>query len=370
MKERIISLTKYPLIMITTLIIATFFVGYLACPQKEKSEWENRYLGQRPEIKLQNLVDGSFMKDFENYTNDQILFRDGFIKIKAVSEGTLFRNVNNGIVRANDGQLFTEDLSNGSVFKKNGEAIIKFIKDTDRNVKVAIAPNASCILKDGVPTGMPVINQGELIDGLNSKISLLDNAYVVDLRKALMGHEDEYIYYRTDHHWTTLGAYLAYEAISEKPVSIDTLKLNEISDFYGTLYAKYKGINVEGDTIQYADIDIESALFGDVETNTLYDLSKADVFDKYATFLYGNFGFSEINTKTESDRTLLIFKDSYANCLIPFLTFDYGNIKIVDLRYYGDSVKDLLKKDSSADILLLYNFDFMNEDNHFYKLLK
>lgn len=370
MREKVKSLIEYPLLIIVGAFLCAVFFCYIFLSQKEKSEWENRYLSKRPEIIVSDLVSGKYMTDFESYVNDQVLGRDIFIKIKAVSESLLLKSVNNGIVKAKSGNLFSEDLSDDDNLKKNFAAIHKFVKEIGRPVAVAIAPNATEMLKDELPKGMPVKNQSEKIADFYSDISLLDNVRVVDLIGALNGHEDEYIYYGTDHHWTSLGAYYAYDAISTDPITFDKLNFHEIDDFYGTLYAKYKGIGVRSDVISYADLPIESAVFGEINTDTLYDLSKADVFDKYALFLYGNYGFSEIVSDKDNEKTLVIFKDSYANSVIPYLTCDYGRIVIVDLRYYGESVKSLLEKEANADILLLYNFDFVNEDKHFYKLVK
>lgn len=370
MKKKFRELTEYPLVIIFAIFIVAFFACYLFVPSKEKSEWENRYLAKRPELSLADVADGSFMQKFESYTNDQIAGRDLFIKIKAVCEMSLLKNCNNGIVRGKESNLYTEDISDASLFIKNKDVIKKFIEQTDKTVTVAIAPNACEVNKELIPVGMPCPDQASFISNFNQEISLLKNTHVVDLVEALSGHGEEYLYYRTDHHWTTIGAYLAYREISNNPIEISTLNENKIENFYGTLYAKYKGLSIKPDVISYYDIPIKEAVFGDVKTDTLYDLSKADVFDKYGLFLYGNSGYSNIKTKCENGKSLIVFKDSYANSVIPFLTFDYSDITIIDLRYYGESVKELISEDNNSDILILYNFDFLNEDKHMYKLLK
>lgn len=380
MKNNFRQITKYPLLIIFTVLTTVFFLCFLIVPEKEKSEWENRYLAKRPEFSVENVLDGSFMRDFESYTNDQIVFRDALIKMKAVSEAICLKNVNNGIARGKNGYLFTEDVSDGKVFDKNTGIIKTFIEkildedDSDqiRSITVAIAPNSVAILDDYIPEGMPVINQAEKIDSYNREISLLDNVRVVNLLETLKSHGEEYIYYRTDHHWTTLGAYLAYSLISDNPIGLDSLDSHQVNNFYGTLYAKYKGLRVDEDSVIFYDIPVDSFDYTEDKTDTLYDMSKVDVFDKYGLFLYGNHGIASIKSKDSADKKdkLIVFKDSYANCLIPFLTYDYGEIIIVDLRYYGQSVNALLEDNKDADILFLYNFDFLNEDNHFYKLMK
>ena len=159
-------------------------------------------------------------------------------------------------------------------------------------------------------------------------------------------------------------------------INLSTLEKGEKDGFLGTLYAKYKGLFVKPDVITYYDIPIRSFVTVDTLRNSLLDKEKLSVFDKYGMFLYGNFGKSEIVSDESilseegKGKKLIIFKDSYANCLIPFLTHDYEYITLIDLRYYKDSVKELVENNKDADILFINNFDFLNEDNHFYKLMK
>lgn len=357
---------------ITALIIVVVFALFVTSEDKEKSEWENRYLQGFPTVTFGNVKDGTFMREFDDYAADQMPFRDGFIKIKSLCEMAIFKQENNGIVKGKDGQLFTKHTEDTKIFDKNANTISKYLSilsNENRNVTVAVIPNATGILLDKVPEGMPNINQIEKIDEFNSDISLLRNVNVIDLSRGLKKHEGEYIYYRTDHHWTTSGAYIAYSEISKTPVSIEQLNKNSVDDFYGTLYAKYKGTGVKCDIIDYYDISIDSLTFDDEVKDTLYDLSKIQVFDKYGLFLFGNKGKCVINSHNANNgKKLIVFKDSYANSLIPFLTYDYDEITIVDLRYFAGSVSELIEEKNDAEILFLYNFDFMNEDNHFFKL--
>ena len=365
---------EYKTTVCFSLFILVIFVLYFLVPKKEKSEWENRYLEQAPKLSVNDLLDGSYMTKYENYINDQIPFRDGFIKIKAVSEAILLKCENNGIAKGKDSYLFTKGEENTAVFDKNIDIISQFIASVDRDVTVAIAPNASGVIKNKVPKGFLMPDQDEKLASLYADKTLLKGARVVDLKGVLSTHEDEYIYYRTDHHWTTLGAYYAYAEISENPVNLNAIssEINEesVEGFLGTLYAKYKGLFVVPDVITYYDIPVEKYCVEENDYSSLLDLEKFSVFDKYGAFMRGNFGRCDIKTKTKNGKSLIVFKDSYANCLIPFLTYDYENITVVDLRYSKESVSELINSNKDADILFLYNFDFVNEDNHFYKLMK
>ena len=365
---------KYPVIICFSVFLLTFFLSGFLIKDKEVSEWENRYLTQKPSVNVRDIMDGSFMEKYESYVNDQMPLRDGFIRLKAISEAILLKIENNGIARGKDSYLFTKNTNDASVFDKNISIISEFVKKIDNPVIVAIAPNACGILYEKMPEGFMVPDQRGKLSQIYSDNSLLKDATVVDLKSALDAHGDEYIYYRTDHHWTTLGAYYAYREVSNKPVDISDIETsigaNYSDSFLGTLYAKYKGLFVKSDVITYYDIPVKKYTTDDTERNGLIDYDKFSVFDKYGAFMWGNFGKCEIVTETENGKRAVIFKDSYANSLIPFLTYDYEYITVIDLRYLKQPVSEIMAENESADVLFIHNFDFVNEDNHFYKLMK
>lgn len=389
MKKRISSIIKYPLIVIFGAAIFVMFVLYLTVPQKAFSDVENRTLQLMPTPSLSSLADGSYMSKFETYTTEQLPFREGFVRIKALIKQITLSNENNGIVKGNDGYLFETTYGISAQYGKNVAALKKFTSDVGRPVYIAIAPTAPEILKRKAPEGFRTINQKQELDTLKSKlqnsssngadIRWIDLYETMDSRSAL----GEQMYYRTDHHWTSLAAYYAYRdivsALSEgtdsyavRPVAeLETLKASEANDFYGTHYAKFREYNIEPDTLTYYDIPIKRLIRSDGEYDSLYDFDKLKIYDKYAMFMRGNDDVLMVesdNAEGDEERRLILFKDSYANCLIPFLTYQYDKITVVDLRYYSESVSALLEKDETADIMLLYNFDFINEDNHFYRL--
>lgn len=400
MKNRISSIIKYPLVIIFGAAIFIMFVLYLIVPQKAFSDVENRDLQLMPTPSLSSLADGSYMSKFETYTTEQLPFREGFVRIKALIKQITLSNENNGIIKGSDGYLFETTYGISAQYGKNVAALKKFTADIDRPVYIAIAPTAPEILRDKVPEGFRTINQKQELDTLES--TLINNSSNggadirwIDLYETLDSHSSlgEQMYYRTDHHWTSLAAYYAYRDIAtavsggadsievpqgEMPpaemspaVELETLKALQVNDFYGTHYAKFREYNIEPDTLTYYDIPIKSLKRSDGEYDSLYDLDKLKIYDKYAMFMRGNDDILTVesgNAAENGDRHLIIFKDSYANCLIPFLTYQYDKITVVDLRYYSESVSTLLNEDETADVMLLYNFDFINEDNHFYRL--
>ncbi len=373
MLTKIKQIKEYPLFLIVCILLAGMLALYVCKRDTDFSDMENRYLARRPSLTASGLADGTFMNEFETYTDEQIPFRNFLIKLKACMESLTLKNENNGIVCGKDGYLFEKVMHTNKQLFQNEQLIEAFIAKVDRPVLVAIVPNACEILKEYVPTGMPVINQGEEINRFNQSLSNYSNCTIAEMEEALCADKTKQLYYRTDHHWTTMGAYDGYREIckvlGQVPVEISQLTMKSVPNFYGTLYAKYKGFGISPDEITYYDIPIQSLTGSFGVKDSLYDAEKTQVYDKYAMFLYGNDGLCEINSELAgNDRSLIVFKDSYANCLIPFLTYQYDTIKIVDLRYYNKSVQELLKENEMSDILLLYNFSHLNDDKHFYRL--
>ena len=359
--------------------LLAFLIGYLVKPEAEFSEMENRYLAGQPEFSVKGLLDGSFMESFEIYTGDQLLFRDELIRLKSVVERMELKKENNGIIRGRDGQLFEKAFSYHLNLSRNEDIVRSFLEGQEREIYVGLIPNSFEIQRDRLPKGTPAISEKKAIGGFCEELSGVSGVHMINLYAPLYEHRDEKLYYYTDHHWTTDGAYLGYRTICEamgrdsQLVDISLLQRNSFPGFYGTYYSKYKGVGIAPDELVYYDIPIKSYVNrGNGESYPgLYDLDKLDTYDKYAMFMYGNPGTGVIETGREGEKeTLILFKDSYSNCLIPFLSYNYSRVITVDLRYFGGSVSELLSENEEADVLLLYNFMQFSEESNFYKLLK
>ena len=373
MKNRIKTITEYPLIIIFSVLCIGMLAGYLFLPQTDFSDMENRFLQKRPLMTLSSLSDGSYMDSFETYTNEQIPFRNMLVKCKAVLTRLTGSVENDGIAKGEKGFLFDKVTQESDKAKKNIASITNFAKSAGRDVYIAIAPTSVWVNADCLPKGMPVLNEAQLSNELTGALAGEKNAHIIYLYDKLNSHRDEYIFYRTDHHWTTKGAGYAYEEIADKMnlgwQDITRYERHTAEEFYGTLYAKYKGIFVEPDTIEYYDVPIDRLELEKQTVDSLYDTEKLSGYDKYAIFMYGNDGKYTVYADKGLGRSLIILKDSYANCLIPYLVMNYDRITVLDLRYFGGSVTDELKADEGADVLLMYNWTFVNDDNHFYKMV-
>ena len=374
MKDKIRNLTKYPLVIIFAAVCVCMLAGYVLTPDNDYSEMENRYLQKRPKVTASGLLDGSFMESFETYTNEQIPLRGMFVKMKAAFVWFTGACENDGIAKGKDGYLFDKVTGISEQAGRNITAIRNFAKATDRDLYIAVAPTSTWVNAGRLPKGMPVLDEVTCSNELTTALKDVPNAHMIYLYDTLEAHKDEQLYYRTDHHWTTLGAGYAYEKIASdmgfEAQDIMRYERHETDDFRGTHYAKYKGLFVRPDTIEYYDVPIDELVLESGIKKDLIDQDKLKGFDKYGAFMYGNDGRYEVHADKGKDRRLVILKDSYANCLIPYLVMNYDKITVIDLRYFGGSVSDELAADPGADVLLMYNWTFVNDDNHFYKLVK
>ena len=233
-----------------------------------------------------------------------------------------------------------------------------------------LVPNSVKVLEDKLPPYAPAAD--ELIYINKVKESLDDNINFVDIYDTLYANKDEYIYYKTDHHWTTKGAYLAYEKLMEnmgiEPHGEDYFHIKKVTDsFYGSLYSKSGFRNIDPDSIElYIPKKEEVSKVEFVEegkvSDSIYDMENLDKKDKYTVFLGGNHPLIKINTNINNGKKLLIIKDSYANSFIPFLTGHFSEIYVVDPRYYDKDLKILVDDNKIDNLLIMYNVKtFLND---------
>lgn len=329
------------------------------------SESENRILAKKPKFTVEKLVEGKFPKKYEKYKIDQFINRDLWIEVKTSFDKMLGKNKSNGVYLSKYNYLIEEFKEpNSKIIKSNLDTINKF-SDKHKNIKqhFIIAPNAIEILENNLPIFAPTVSQKKYIDDFKDKLS--KNVNFIDAYKALKDHNKEYIYYKTDHHWTTLGSYYTFlEAANSMNLNIEKIKydVKKVSDsFFGTLSSKSGYKAKESD---YIDVYIPENKNDEYVVNyveeqkksaSFYDSSKLSVKDKYSVFLGGNHPLTKIKTTSKEDRRLLIFKDSYANNFIPFLTPHFKEIVVVDPRYYYDDIDKLIEEEKTTDILFLYN---------------
>lgn len=348
------------------LVILLFALINLCTKTKTFSESENRNLAQRPHISLSTIADGSYFSNMTSYFSDQFFARDGWISLKLKEDSLLGRKENGGVYLCSNGYLISKpEAPDQAVVDAKTAAINQFVADhSDVAFRIMVVPDAASILADYLPSNAPVRNQTEdiaaALSGLSSSIQSIDVASI------LQEHKDEYIYYKTDHHWSSLGAYYTFSA-SSGILGIGTpIRDYDIytvtNSFQGTLSSK-SGSHSSWDSIDIYDpkgtgIDYY-VNYLDTQTKvcSLYQSECLKAKDQYTVFFGGNHPILEIKTTANNDRSLLIFKDSYANCFVPFLVPYYENIVMVDSRYYYDSVDTVMNSYGITDVLFFYSGD-------------
>ena len=329
------------------------------------SESENRILAQKPKFSIDRLLEGRYTKKYEKYKVDQFVDRDGWMKLKSGVDLALGKNESNGIYKGSDDYLIESfEVPDSEIVNRNIKAINNFNeKYKDIKEYMLIAPNAVSILSEKLPPYAPVVSQKLVMD--NFAKTLNKGINYIDVYNTLDKHDKEYIYYKTDHHWTTLGAYYSFlEAAKAMDLEVkkDYYNVERVSnDFYGTLYSK-SGYEVK--TPDYIDVYLPKDENDEYVVNyveeqkksaSFYDSEKLETKDKYGVFLGGNHPVVKIKTISKEDRKLLVFKDSYANSFVPFLTQYFSDIIMVDPRYYYDDIEKLIEEEGISDILYLYN---------------
>ncbi len=352
--------------------IGLFFLLNLVLPDKDFSENENRMLQQLPEFSFEDLFDGKFTADFEEYITDQFTFRDGWTTLKARAELLLGKNENKGIFLC-EGERLIEAFAKPDMddidFKLS--SIDMLSKNSEVPVYFALIPSAAEIYSDILPKGAPNTSQRELIDYSYSAVS----AKTVDIYSTLMAHKGESIFYRTDHHWTTLGAYYGYTAIAEAmdfdPVPLSSYEENVVSEeFLGTTFSSsgFSWIAPESISsyVTQGDAVITNYPSGAPVEGSLYEESFLEAKDKYSYFYGGNTPLLKIETGNEDLPSLLIVRDSYMDSLSPYLMEHFSSIHIVDLRYNNASLRAYTAQNQIDNILICYSVpNFCTDGNIF-----
>ena len=371
MKKNILK--KYPTFFVFSILVILFTVIDIINSPNEFSELENRKLSQMPILSLKSYIDTSFSSDYEKYINDQFFLRNNWIDLKSRIEYLLGKRENNDIIFGKENYLFKKFTTfNDEMLENNLNSIITFTNNYNKEVDFFIIPNSYAVYDELTPRYLPLVDQLSLINSINSYLSLKSNDHIntINVAEELLKNKDDYIYYKTDHHWTSYGAYLAYltymDYLGLEIVDINNLEKITINNFLGTYYNRSKYFKADSDFITYYNILGLHIEIDGKEQLSLMDLDKFKGSDKYSAFLWGNNGLTKvINENISEERkgsSILIFKDSYANSFIQFLSYNYEIIDIIDLRYFKESIRNFMKDKDYNEILIMYSFNNLSTD--------
>ena len=346
-------------------VLAGLALFILISPDRAFSDQENRNLAQKPALNAETLFNGSFQDGLNDYLSDQFPLRDFWMQMNTRVQKVLGKKEIGGVYLGKDGYYFEkytdEDFSRS---RKNFEILLHAINDQSKKRQdpftVLFVPSPATVLSDLLPANAEHYNEKEVRSILAAD---LPDCRLIDLTKAFSSSKEQ-LYFRTDHHWTNAGAFLAYQAL----MGTEALSQNEFDvrcvsdDFYGTLFSKSLDPDAVPDRI-FAPQSLPemTVVFEDgTQKNSVYDPEKLSVKDQYAYYFGGNQGIITIKTSVHNGKKLLIFKDSFANSLVPYLTAHYEEITLIDLRYYNEDLTPLLEKD--CEVLFLYELTNFIQD--------
>ncbi len=387
---------------------------------KEISEAENRTLAKKPAFSFSSLMAGEYTVNYENYYSDNFPARDFFIgvnsKIKKAltgfsagdnadviisvdksdddfaGEGVDLGNGNSNVTaNENTADVTPDDEATvkGSIVLNNDRAMEIFTYNDEAAKKYAgLVNNMAKAMPEGVkfysmvaPTsvefyGTKTYRTGRYsqLEAINKTYSYMDkNIICVDVYTPLMKNAKEYIYFRTDHHWTARGAYYAYDAFCKAsgqtaPV-IDSFVTHKIEDFVGSLYRTTQAQQLK-DNPDYVEcfnliVDASHTVYSTADMtdgiSTYIVAKKVSGDNKYLAFVSGDQPLSKIVTSVTNGKKILVIKESFGNAFVPFLCNNYEEVYIVDPRKIDMYLPDFVKANGIGEVMAInYSFGISN----------
>lgn len=353
--------------VVTAVLFCAFLAGFgllhILLPDRTFSPVENRTLSKMPDFSWSALVDGSYTSKLEKYLEDQFPLRDGWMGLKNRYEYLLGKRVFHGVYLCGDRLI--HKIEDASRAEQNISYLQKLTELTDIPVYLGLIPTAAEVYRDQLPVGAENFDQAAYLEKVRESVP---GAVWVDIEKWMDGASGVSLFYRTDHHWTSAGAWHGYaalmEAMGEPSEPLGTPE-TVADDFYGTLYSS-SGVHwLAPDTIErYVSgegVTVEN--FEKGETHGLYVDSFLGEKDKYASFLGGNTPLYIIrNPEAASGEKLLVVRDSYSDAMAPFLSQYFAEIHLVDLRYYRTSVAEYAQENGMERIFVCYSVENFVKD--------
>ncbi len=328
---------------------------------------ENKVLSEFPKLSVESWKNRSFMNGMADFFSDHFVLRESFIRFKNAVENAIGKNEINGVIEINGNLVQTFRDIDYKITDKNLAAFNK-LKAKNPDTKFYFIPviTAQEKLKDSVPSYLSLDSESQYVDYCFKK---LDGVTPIDVSEEIT--KTDYAFYRTDHHWTTESAFSAYTATGKvlgyTPLAESAFTVETVSnEFKGTLYSKTLNEKIKLDSIKAYHSNSEFIFTAnDKSYSSLYFDEFLAEKDKYSYFLGGNHGICTVENKNATSKNeLLIIKDSYANCIIPFLAEHYSKITVIDPRYCPHAQIRKINPSKYSGVLVLFNVSsFASEQN-------
>lgn len=367
---------KYIPAVVFLIFIYGIALWFLFSPKTDYSSSEKRYLQKFPDANVEKVLSGEFGSEFETFFADQFPQRNTWVGLNAYTTLAEGNNGASGVYNCKNGYLINKPVSTDNNLDKNVGAVVDFAKTIDAPTTVMLVPSTGYIADDVLPTFHDKYNDDEDISRISSTLSK-EKIGFVDLRERFKSEykNGSQLYYKTDHHWTTKGAYTGYQelckALGITPIDDSTLKKDSYPDFYGTTYSSSGFWLTPPDNIEIwsnpknsdKNISVKITEGANVKTSgSMYFTDHLKEDDKYPVFIDGNHALTEITNTNAKNGTILLIKDSFSHSLAPFLAENYSKVVLVDLRYYKESVSQLVSTYNPEQVVVLYGIDNLATD--------
>lgn len=367
---------KYIPAVVFLIFIYGMALWFLFSPKTDYSSSEKRYLQKFPDANVEKVLSGDFGSEFETFFADQFPQRNTWVGLNAYTTLAEGNNGASGVYNCKNGYLINKPVSTDNNLDKNVGAVVDFAKTIDAPTTVMLVPSTGYIADDVLPTFHDKYNDDEDISRISSTLSK-EKIGFVDLRERFKSEykNGSQLYYKTDHHWTTKGAYTGYQelckALGITPIDDSTLKKDSYPDFYGTTYSSSGFWLTPPDNIEIwsnpnnssKNISVKITEGANIKTSgSMYFTDHLKEDDKYPVFIDGNHALTEITNTNAKNGTILLIKDSFSHSLAPFLAENYSKVVLVDLRYYKESVSQLVSTYNPEQVVVLYGIDNLATD--------
>ncbi|MCL1788822.1 MAG: DHHW family protein [Oscillospiraceae bacterium] len=391
---------KILVILFTLICVALPVLTFIFIPKEPTpfSENENRFLSAsvKPDLsgyiknfftkKPNNIKSKQFMNGFDSWFADRFILREDWIVLQNELETLQGKTEINGVFIVGDKMLQSwrgDSEGPGADIGPTLNSVDGFAKKTAEQYGtesyIMLVPTAQEIYADLLPANAQPGNQAALIKHCYDHLEHLTSVGVMTY---LSENSDRYIYYRTDHHWTTYGAYWGYYAAAKNmgitPYELGRFNIEHAaSDFRGTLFSKTLNFRITPDVIQFYTLSCDTENTTRLQINngneiteydSLYLREYLDKKDKYAAFMGLNSPIMDVFTDVDNGKSLLIFKDSFAHCMIPFLANHYSRITVLDMRYINTDIEEFVALGDYGEILFVYSVTNFAEDSDLRKL--
>ena len=333
--------------------------GYLL-PKSDFSEMEKRYLAEKPVLTWQNLLSGEWSSQAEDYLSDHVPGRNFFVGLNAYMELLAGRQQLKDVWLV-DGKLLEAPVAaDEAAIARNMHAINQFAQTLQQNVHVMVVPSA------GWASGVEDYTDEDALDAIYAAAG----EYVRPIAVEEIYRGNPELYYNTDHHWTSQGAYYGYaacmEALGRDYRAAEDFTVTVADDFQGSTYSRSALWLTKAESIELwqgsENLTVTNGETEGVHEGIFYH-ERLEEADKYTVFLDGNHSIVRVRNP-EKQGKILVIRDSYSNCLGGFLAESYGEVVLVDLRYFRQQISALVQQEGFDDILICYSCaNFLTDTN-------